>query len=84
MELIAIGEYVTLDDIKSHLFPKWIVLADLTRNDGGNVIGGVVQYIGETKTKAGDKAVSLEKKGIKTLVTRGSVDEIDVGGVFVK
>jgi hypothetical protein len=84
MTAIEIGEYVTVDYIKSQIFPKWIVLTDL-KFSGGSVDGGVVRHIEKTKAKAGDKAAALRRKGTETYLTCGSpATELIVGGVFIE
>jgi hypothetical protein len=84
MNAIEIGNYVTVDYIKSQIFPKWIVLTDL-KFEGGDIDGGIVRYIEKTKAKAGDKAAALRRKGIETFLTCGSpATELILGGVFIE
>jgi len=79
--MIATGQFTTIREIKHQDKARWVVLTDL-RKDGGDILGGVVNYITDTKTLAGDKAVELESKGIKTYISCGAFEPICVGDVF--
>jgi hypothetical protein len=79
-----IGEYVTIQDIKNQTLHRWVVLVDLVTDDDGDIDGGTVKYIENTKVKAGNKKAKLYDKGITALLVSGSTEGLCVGGVFVK
>ena len=81
-DLIKVGQRIELNWLAKQLYPFWVVLINLDRRMGG-VYGGEVKHIAESKTKAGNRAVALENKGIETFVTSGSFDGICVGDIFV-
>ena len=77
-----IGDVVTIQDIANQTFHRWVVLADLTSDNGG-VKGGTIMHIEETKAKASNKELKLHKKGISTLLVCGALEPLNIGGVFV-
>jgi len=79
--MIAIGQFTTIRDIKHQNAARWVVLTDL-HEAGGDVLGGIVNYIADTKTIAGDKAVELKNKGIETYISCGAFESVSVGDVF--
>ena len=78
--MFKIGEYTTIREIKQQN-THWVVLINLNKNSG-NVLGGMVDYIAETKAIAGDKAIDLESKGIELYISRGAFEPINIGEMF--
>ena len=81
---MKIGDYVTVNEIKNQSICRWIVLVDLKEGFYGGVKGGIIKYIEDTKTKAGDKMAELNLKGIEAYLTCGALEPLSVGGVFVE
>ena len=79
-----IGDYVTVQDIANQTAHRWVVLVDLKTDDDGDIDGGTIKYIEDTKVKAGNKRAKLSDKGITSLLVSGSAEGLVVGGVFVK
>ena len=83
---MKVGDYVTIQAIKDQSVARWVVLTDLVRKDYGyctGTDGGVIRFIGDNE-EAGDAAAELEDNGIPTLVIRGAIEPLSVGGVFVE
>jgi hypothetical protein len=83
---MKIGDYVTIQAIKDQSECRWVVLSDLVHKDYGYCFGtdgGVIRFIGDNE-EAGDAAAELENNGISTLIIRGAIEPLSVGGVFVE
>jgi len=84
---MKIGDYVTVQEIADQSVARWVVLADLKFvNYGGyeDVEGGIIRYIANTKSEAGDIWCELPDEGGETLLVCGALDELCVGGVVVE
>jgi len=82
---MKIGDYVTVDKIKNQSVYRWVVLIDLDFSAPyGGLEGGIIQYIADTKTKAGEKEVELSLSGIDTALICGALEPLSVGGVLVE
>jgi hypothetical protein len=81
---MKVGDYVTVDEIKSQSICRWIVLTDIKEGNYGSVEGGVIRFIENTKANAGNKAAELDLKGTETFLTCGALESLSVGGVFAE
>ena len=81
---MKIGDYITINEIKSQSICHWVVLVDIKESLYGGVEGGIIKYIEDTKTKAGDKAAELNLNGVDAYLTCGALEPVSVGGVFVE
>ena len=81
---MKIGDYVTVQEIMNQSECRWVVLAKLEFTAQNGVKGGIIGYIGETKTEAGDAQYEMESDGADTYLVCGALEELVVGGVFVK
>jgi len=81
---MKIGDYVTVDEIKSQSICRWVVLVDLTEDGYGGVDGGTIKHIEDTKSVAGDKEAELSMNGVDTILICGALEPLSVGGVFVQ
>ncbi|MCL1883532.1 MAG: hypothetical protein FWF81_07260 [Defluviitaleaceae bacterium] len=84
---MQIGDYVTIQEIKNQNVARWVVLTDLkfvNYGDYEGVNGGVVHYIAETKSEAGDVWCELPEDDGETLLVCGALDELCVGGMIVE
>lgn len=81
---MKIGEYVTDAEIMNQSACRWVVLVDLKFDDDGELDGGIIKYITDTKKEAGDKAAELNLSGTTAFVTSGALEPLSVGGVFVE
>ena len=79
-----IGDIVTVQDIANQNHHRWVVLIDLITTNDGDIKGGTIKYIEDTKIKAGNKALKLHKNGVTTLLVCGALEPLSLGGVFVK
>ena len=79
-----IGDYVTIDEIKSQDVYRWIVLTNLEEDIYGGVEGGVIKFIANTKREAGSFAANLNLSGTEVFLTCGALEPLSVGGVFVE
>ena len=79
-----IGDSVLIQDIANQSTHRWVVLADLIFSIEGDVEGGTIKYIEDTKIKAGNKELMLHNKGITTLLVCGALEPLNIGEVFVK
>jgi hypothetical protein len=77
-----IGDYITIDEIKSQSVCRWIVLSDLVDDIYGGVEGGVIRVIANTKKEAGEKRTALSTNGADTIIICGAFEELSVGGVL--
>jgi hypothetical protein len=81
---MRIGDYVTVDEIKRQRVCRWVVLAEIQEDVYGGVEGGVIQFIEDTKTEAGDKEAGLHAEGMDTILICGATEPLSMGGVFVE
>ena len=84
---MKIGDYVTLDEIGNQSECRWVVLTNLKFVDYGDyegVEGGIINYIADTKSEAGDVWCELEDDGGETLLVCGAFEELCIGGVIVE
>ena len=81
---MKIGDYITIDEIKSQSVYRWIVLVDLKEGNYGGVAGGIIKYIADTKREAGSIAANLNLDGTEAYLTCGAFEPLSVGGVFVE
>jgi len=84
---MKIGDYVTIQAIKDQSEARWVVLSDFEYRDYGgfdDIEGGVIRYISDTKREAGHSSDKLHLGGIETLIIRGAIEPLSVGGVFVE
>ena len=84
---MKIGEYVTIQEIKDQSDARWVVLTDFDYQDYGgfdDIEGGIIRCIANTKREAGDASTDLHLNGIDTLIIRGAIEQLSVGGVFVE
>jgi hypothetical protein len=82
---MKIGEYITIDEIKNQSICRWVVLVDLDFSaQFGGLEGGIVKFIEDTKTEAGNKAAELNLNGTDATIICGALEDLSVGGVFVK
>ena len=83
---MKVGDYVTIQAIKDQSECRWVVLSDVVVKDYGYAVGhdgGVIRFIGDNE-EAGDAAAELENNGTPTLIIRGAIEPLSVGGVFVE
>ena len=83
---MKIGDYVTIQEIKNQSVARWVVLSDLDFDTNGDVEGGFIRYISNTKGGAGDVAYELDRDDTENLLVCGTLHEYElcVGGVFVE
>jgi hypothetical protein len=83
---MKVGDYVTIQAIKDQSVARWVVLTDVVVKDYGYCVGhegGIIRFIGDNE-EAGDAAAALENSGTRTLIIRGAIEPLSVGGVFVE
>ncbi|MCL1878733.1 MAG: hypothetical protein FWF80_07735 [Defluviitaleaceae bacterium] len=83
---MKIGNYVTIQGIKDQREARWVVLSDLDFDTNGDVEGGFIRYVSDTKGSAGDFAYELDRDGTENLLVCGTLHEYElcVGGVLVE
>jgi len=81
---MKIGDYVTDDEVMNQGVCRWVVLTDLKFDDNGELEGGIIKHIANTKKEAGDKAAELNLSGVTAVLTSGALENLSVGGVFVE
>ena len=83
---MKIGEYVSIESIMNQSMYKWVVLVDLQIDDEGvEVLGGTIKFIGNTKSETGKKAETLYDMGVDAMVIPGLPDEkVILSGVLVQ
>ena len=82
---MKIGDYVTVQAVKNQSTSRWVVLVDLDFSAPfGGLEGGIIKYISDTKTDAGEKEVELSSHGIDTALICGAFEPLSVGGVLVE
>jgi hypothetical protein len=82
-----VGDYVTIQEIKDQSEARWVVVSDWVYGDYGDyddVEGGIIRCIADTKREAGNVSFELHSSGIDTLIVRGAIEPLSVGGVFVE
>ena len=75
---MKIGDYVTTQQIADQSVCRWVVLVDIKDGIYGGVEGGIIKYIEDTKTKAGDKAAELNLSGIEAYLLCGALEPLSV------
>ena len=80
---MTIGELVTIQEIADQKKHRWVVLTDLIADEEG-IKGGIIRHIEFAIDEAGKKAAELNLKGIPALLVCGDIEELSVGGIFVK
>ena len=75
---------LTIDEVKNQSICRWVLLTDLVDDIYGGVEGGIITFIEDTKTKAGEKESELCSNGVETFLTCGALEPLSVGGVFVE
>ena|GEM_PF-584386 len=86
-EEMKIGDYVTVQEIMNQSEARWVVLSDMVYMDYGGyegTEGGTIRHIADTRREAGQVSVDMELSGIPTLLIRGAIEPLSVGGVFVE
>ena len=78
-----IGDYVTTLEIASQSNLRWVVLTNLRIDDEGDIEGGVINFIADTRVEAAERSVSLDLNGETTLLVSGAIEPLSVGGVLV-
>ena len=84
---MKIGDYVTLQEIADQSECRWVVLTNLNFRDYvgyEDVEGGIINYIADTKSEAGNVWCELPDEGGETLLVCGALEELCVGGVIVE
>jgi hypothetical protein len=84
---MKVGDYVTIQAIKDQSECRWVVLSDMVYMDYGGyegTEGGTIRFIADTRREAGQVSVDMELSGISTLLIRGAIEPLSVGGVFVE
>jgi len=81
---MRVGDYVTIDEIKQQDGCRWVVLTDFVDGKYGGLIGGLIRFIADTKSEAGEVAARLNLGGTDATLVCGSLDELVVGGVLVE
>jgi len=61
---MKIGDYVTIQEIKNQSVARWVVLTDLVEGKYGGSVGGVIKFIADTKSEAGDVWADLVQRDI--------------------
>jgi len=84
---MKIGDYVTVQAIKDQSECRWVVLSDLVYHDFGDyegIDGGIIRCIAKTKREASKVSVPLHFSGADTLLIRGAIEPLSIGGVFAE
>jgi len=80
---MKIGDYVTVQEIANQSICPWVVLKNLNIDDDGDIWGGTVCFIADTRIEAGNASVELDLNGETTLLVSGAIEPLSVGGVLV-
>ena len=78
-----IGDYVTVQEVADQSINRWVVLVDLCTTDDGDIEGGIIRYIEDTKVAAGEKTAQLYAEGTTALLVCGTIEPLSLGGVLV-
>ena len=81
---MKIGDYVTVDEVMNQSECRWVVLVDLTFDNEGDIEGGTISFIADTKVEAGKVAAKLNTSGTEAFLMSGTWETLCVGGVFVE
>jgi len=80
---MKIGDYVTTLDIASQSCLRWVVLTQLNIDDEGDIEGGIISFVADTRVEAAERSVALDLSGETTLLVSGAIEPLSVGGVLV-
>ena len=81
---MKIGDFVTVQSIKDQSACRWVVLTDLAYHDYGDyegIEGGIIRHIDETNDKAWDAWAEYNSEENPSLLIRGAIEPLSVGGV---
>jgi len=81
---MKVGDYVTVQQIMNQSAARWVVLSDMEFGAYYGVEGGIIRFIADTKAKADEKELELDRAGIDTYLVSGSWQTLVVDGVFVE
>ncbi|MCL2388713.1 MAG: hypothetical protein FWC89_14375 [Defluviitaleaceae bacterium] len=83
---MKVGDYVTVQEIANQSECRWVVLTDFAYGEYDSIEGGIVRYIANTKTEAGNAAYELEQdeETYALVVSGASLSSVIVGGLFVE
>jgi len=80
---MKIGDYVTVQNIANQETLRWVVLKNLDFNDEGDIKGGVIGFISNSRIEAANASVAMDISGDTTLLVSGATDTLTVGGVLI-